>query len=113
MKVFKKLVRDRIPEIMILDGKKPVTRILDQTEFVVALGNKLLEEVQEFRTDPDVGHRKMELADIYEVLDEIIQAIGLGSQVVVVGVAAEAFPSPTETAAFWCPASLTRVAVFS
>ena len=29
-----KLVRDRIPEIIIADGKKPITRILDNDEYL-------------------------------------------------------------------------------
>ena len=74
MKVFRKLIRDRIPEIMAAKGERAVTRVLDDAEFLTALENKLLEEVQEMR----LGENKAEeIADIYEVLDALIQARGL------------------------------------
>lgn len=73
MKIFRKLIRDRIPEIIAAKGEKAITRVLDDAEFLKALENKLLEEVQEMRQGAD---KKMELADIYEVLDALIQAYG-------------------------------------
>ena len=77
MKIFRKLIRDRIPEIIEQDGKKPVTRVLDDAEFLIALENKLLEEVQEMRQGKN---KKMEIADIYEVLDALIQAYGFSKE---------------------------------
>lgn len=76
MKTFRKLIRDRIPEIMAADGVSATTRILDDAEFLQALENKLLEEVQELRSERDAEHRKMEIADIYEVLETLIRAEG-------------------------------------
>src|SRR3989344_2818332 len=74
MKVFRKLIRDRIPEIMAAKGERAVTRVLDDAQFLPALEKKLLEEVQEMR----LGENKAEeIADIYEVLDALIQARGL------------------------------------
>ena len=73
MKIFRKLIRDRIPEIIAQNGEKAHVRVLDDKEFLQALENKLLEEVQEMRQGAD---KKMELADIYEVLDALIQAYG-------------------------------------
>ena len=77
MKTFRKLIRDRIPEIMAANGEKAVTRVLSDEEFLTALENKLLEEVQEMRTGAD---KKMELADIYEVLDALIQVYGFSQE---------------------------------
>ncbi len=74
MKIFRKLIRDKIPEIIAANGEKAVTRVLDDAEFVKALENKLLEEVQELRAGAD---RENEIADIYEVLDALIRAYGL------------------------------------
>ena len=74
MRTFRKLVRDRIPEIIAANGEKAVTRVLDDAEFLTALEHKLLEEVQEMRQNK--AERKVELADIYEVLDALIQAYG-------------------------------------
>ncbi|MBI3274339.1 MAG: hypothetical protein HYZ69_04305 [Candidatus Colwellbacteria bacterium] len=50
MKIFKKLIRDKMPEIMEREGKKLVTRVLkDDKEYVEALLRKLIEEIQEMR----------------------------------------------------------------
>jgi predicted house-cleaning noncanonical NTP pyrophosphatase (MazG superfamily) len=78
MKIFRKLVRDRIPEIIEKDGKNAVTRVLDEREFLTALENKLLEEVQELRVDS--ADKKEEIADIYEVLDAFIGARGFSRE---------------------------------
>ncbi len=74
MRIFRKLIRDRIPEIIAQDGGKATTRALDDAEFLTALEHKLLEEVQEMRAGK--ADRRMEIADIYEVLDALIQVYG-------------------------------------
>lgn len=61
---FDKLVRDRIPEIIAADGKKAVTRILDDEEYKIYLEKKLDEEVAEFHESRSIE----ELADILEVI---------------------------------------------
>ena len=43
-KVYNKLVRDNIPEIIIEDNQVPVTRVLDKEEYKKALEEKILEE---------------------------------------------------------------------
>lgn len=40
-----KFVRDKIPDIIIADGKKPITRILDNKEYLQELDKKLNEEI--------------------------------------------------------------------
>lgn len=42
-KVFNKLVRDRIPEIIRNNNEEAITRILNDDEYKKALENKLLE----------------------------------------------------------------------
>lgn len=69
MKIYNKLVRDNIPEIMIKNGAKPVTRILSEEEYLSELNKKLLEEVNEYLESEDV----MEIADIEEVLLAILK----------------------------------------
>ena len=54
MKVYRKLVRDKIPEIIEADGKVPVTKKLDDAEFRKELNKKLLEEVREYIEDSNV-----------------------------------------------------------
>jgi len=44
---YRKLVRDRIPEIIAAEGRHPVTRILDQADYRQALLDKLAEEAAE------------------------------------------------------------------
>lgn len=82
MKIFRKLVRDRIPEIIEKDGQKAVTRVLDEKEFIVAMENKLLEEVQEFRAD--AADKKMEMADIREVLGALMHGYGFSEEEIAV-----------------------------
>ncbi len=67
-----KLVRDRIPEIIRNDGKKPIIEILSQEDYLVELDKKLNEEVAEYQADKSLG----EMADILEVLFAICEARG-------------------------------------
>lgn len=69
MRVYKKLVRDKIPEIITAKGDTPITRVLSGEEFSEYLSKKLNEEVQEFLSEGTVE----ELADIYEVLLAILE----------------------------------------
>jgi predicted house-cleaning noncanonical NTP pyrophosphatase (MazG superfamily) len=63
-KRYNKLVRDRIPEIIQAQGGLPVTRMLDDQEYLHELVKKLDEEVTEFKTDLSLE----ELADVQEVV---------------------------------------------
>ena len=69
MKIYNKLVRDNIEEIMLNKGLKPVTKILDDKEYLTELNKKLLEEVQEYLESEEVE----ELADIEEVILAILK----------------------------------------
>ena len=70
MKIYNKLVRDNIEEIMISKGVKPITRILSDEEYLTELNKKLLEEVNEYLESGEVE----ELADIKEVFLAILEA---------------------------------------
>lgn len=71
MKVYNKLVRDKIPQIISLDnGKKCITRIMEDDEYLQALNIKLQEEIAEYLESGSVE----ELADIEEVLRAILDA---------------------------------------
>lgn len=67
-----KLVRDKIPEIILADGKKPITRILDTEEYLEELDKKLNEEIAEYQADKSIE----EVADVLEVLFAICEARG-------------------------------------
>lgn len=73
MTSYKKLVRDKIPEKIQKSGGSPITRILDDKEYLKELVRKLKEETSEFEEDYSVE----ELADIQEVLFAIREALGI------------------------------------
>jgi len=62
---YHKLVRDGIPRIIEADGGQPITRVLDQAGYLVALRDKLVEEAEEARSAPD-GQLRSELADVLD-----------------------------------------------
>ena len=65
-----KLVRDRIPEIIIEDGRTPIYHIADKEEYKRELFRKVKEELAEFREDPCVE----EVADLVEVVYALLEA---------------------------------------
>lgn len=69
-KVYNKLVRDKIPEIIEKDNHKPITRILNNEEYMNELNKKLKEETNEYLVDNNVE----ELADIVEVIYAILDS---------------------------------------
>lgn len=69
MKEYKKLVRDKIPDIIKSNGNIPITRTLSDEEYCECLAKKLLEETQEFLSDETTE----ELVDIYEVVLAILK----------------------------------------
>ena len=72
LKIYNKLVRDNIEDIMIANGAKPITRILSDEEYLKELDKKLLEEVKEYLESSEIE----ELADIEEVILAILNAKG-------------------------------------
>ena len=74
MKIYNKLVRDRIPEIIAADnGKTCVTRIMEDDEYLKTLNTKMQEELKEYLESGDVE----ELADLEEVLRAILDIKGV------------------------------------
>lgn len=67
-KIYNKLVRDKIPEIIKADNCIPVTRILTEKEYINELNIKLQEEMKEYLDDNKVE----ELADLIEVIYGIL-----------------------------------------
>lgn len=66
-KVYNKLVRDRIPEIIISNGEEPIVRVLDDIEYKKCLEDKLYEEYKEV-IDSSGKDRLEELADVLEII---------------------------------------------
>lgn len=73
MPTYRKVVRDRIPELIRSSGGVPRTRRLTPEEFAAALGRKLVEEAREFAAAPSPE----ELADVLEVVHALMAATGL------------------------------------
>lgn len=71
MKVYNKLVRDKITDIIESDGRIAKYRILDNNEYRKELNSKLQEEVKEYLDDNNVE----ELADIVEVVYGILNSM--------------------------------------
>lgn|SRR5437764_13835043 len=72
----RKLVRDRIPEIIQSEGRRPLTHVLDEASYRQALLAKLTEEAQEAShatTDDLPG----ELADVLEVVRALAVTAGM------------------------------------
>lgn len=69
-RVYNKLVRDNIPEIIRNNNETPITKTLNNEEYLRALKAKLQEEVDEFLESNDIA----ELADILEVVDALSTA---------------------------------------
>ena len=71
IKIFDKLVRDKIPEIIAANGSKAETKILDDCEYLKFLNEKLLEECMEVIQAKDKKSKSEELADVLEVIYSI------------------------------------------
>lgn len=71
-KIYHKLVRDRIPEIIESTGKSCKTQILSREQYLQMLDEKLTEELAEYQESKTLE----ELADLYEVMRSVVQARG-------------------------------------
>ncbi|CDA67565.1 MAG: nucleoside triphosphate pyrophosphohydrolase [Lachnospiraceae bacterium] len=72
VKVYNKLVRDKIPEIIEADGRKCKTEILSEEAYLKMVDAKLDEELAEYHKDQNIE----ELADLLEVIYAAAQARG-------------------------------------
>ena len=71
-RIYSKLVRDRIPEIIRADGKICTTEVLSDDRYLVMLDAKLAEELAEYQKDKSLE----ELADLLEVMQAVVRARG-------------------------------------
>ncbi len=73
--VFNKLVRNDVLDSMLAEGANPVHRELSHSEYIAGLKDKILEEAAELKLD-DPDQLAKELADVQEVIDCLVAAIG-------------------------------------
>lgn len=76
MKIYNKLIRDRIPEIITADDKTFEIEIVTGIEKQELLEKKLLEEVNEYLEDKNLE----ELADVMEVLFGLANELGYSEE---------------------------------
>ena len=82
-KDYNKLVRDRIPEIIRKHGHECEVIEMSKSEYCQALREKLIEEAQEAATaEPE--ELVIELADLYEVIDTIMNTYGINRDLLLV-----------------------------
>jgi predicted house-cleaning noncanonical NTP pyrophosphatase (MazG superfamily) len=72
MKIFNKLVRDKIPEIIEANNEICKIRILSDEEYLLELNKKIKEELNEYLESGEIE----ELADLEEVLRAILSVKG-------------------------------------
>lgn len=72
IKAYHKLARDRIPEIIVSDGKTCVCETLADEDYLRLLDAKLTEELSEYQESCSLE----ELADLLEVLRAVVKARG-------------------------------------
>ena len=66
-RIYNKLVRDKIPEIIKKNNETPVFRVLEESEFKEELEKKLYEEYKEV-IESSEDDRIEELADMLEII---------------------------------------------
>ncbi|GAA0108817.1 MULTISPECIES: nucleoside triphosphate pyrophosphohydrolase [Clostridium] len=76
MKIYNKLVRDRIPEIITADDKTCEIEIVSGIKKQELLEKKLLEEVNEYLEDKNLE----EIADVMEVLFGLANELGYSEE---------------------------------
>ena len=80
MENYRKLVRDNIPDIIISNGEKPITRELDEKEYKEELLKKLVEESNEaLEAINNRDELIKEIGDMQEVISAVIKAFGLSN----------------------------------
>lgn len=75
-KLYDKLIRDNIPEIIARDGGRAEVRTLNEAEYRAYLTQKLLEEAAEYKESGESA----ELADVVEVVYALAALNGLSRE---------------------------------
>jgi len=76
VKIYNKLIRDKIPQIIEHSGKQAIIEMVSGKEYVELLNAKLGEELQEYLESESIE----ELADLVEVVYAILKHKGVSLQ---------------------------------
>jgi predicted house-cleaning noncanonical NTP pyrophosphatase (MazG superfamily) len=77
---YNKLVRDRIPEIIMTDGSNAETKLLKPEEIIDHLKKKTIEEAQELVEAVEIDDVKKEIADLEEVLKSLRERLKISEE---------------------------------
>lgn len=77
MPIYNKLVRDLIPQVIEADGKECITRVLEPSEHIGEIKNKMQEEALEFHEADNEKDSIEELADILELVHAALHVYGV------------------------------------
>ena len=81
--IYRKLVRDKIPDLIFTAGERPQWKRLDNdAEYITALLAKAVEEATELQLATE-EQRINELADLTEVLYALLAALGISQEQVI------------------------------
>jgi predicted house-cleaning noncanonical NTP pyrophosphatase (MazG superfamily) len=67
-KIYNKLIRDKVPEIIEADNERPIYRVLSEEEYSVALLDKFHEELLELSSANNKEEIVKELSDLQELI---------------------------------------------
>lgn len=81
-RVYNKLVRDNIPDIIEKKGEQPVIKVLDDANYKLELEKKLNEEYKEV-LESTGNERVEELADMLEIISSLAALEGKSLQEVI------------------------------
>ncbi|QBP42691.1 nucleoside triphosphate pyrophosphohydrolase [Paenisporosarcina antarctica] len=76
MPIYNKLVRDRIPEIIVATNKKYSMKVLEPAEHEVEIKRKLIEELKEYQEATSNEEAIEELADLLELIYAVLPLHG-------------------------------------
>jgi predicted house-cleaning noncanonical NTP pyrophosphatase (MazG superfamily) len=71
--IYNKLIRDKIPEIIIADDKKPKVYTLSQIHYALELKKKMIEEAKELVAADTNEEILNELSDLQELIDSLLE----------------------------------------
>lgn len=77
---YRKIVRDRVPELIVAKGGKPQSRILAPDDYARLLREKLVEEARELVGAQTYDALVAELADVLEVVRALQKVHGISGE---------------------------------